>query len=102
MKRTVTFRPAAEEDLNDLYDYIASKSNGVVAFSYIQRIENACFRLGEFPERGSRRDDLYQGVRVVGFEPRISIAFLADEKTVRIVRIFYGGRDLEGAFEDGI
>jgi toxin ParE1/3/4 len=101
-KRTVTFRPAAEEDLNDLYGYVTAKANSDVAFGYIQRIENACLGLAEFPERGSRRDDLYPGIRLVGFERRITIAFMVEEKAVRIVRIFFGVRDLEGAFEDGI
>jgi toxin ParE1/3/4 len=99
IRRTVTFRPAAEEDINELYGYIAARSNDEVAYRYIQRIENACLDLAEFPERGNRRDDLYAGIRIVGFERRVSIAFLVEERVVRIVRIFYGGQHIESAFE---
>ena len=48
-----------------------------------------------FPERGMRRDDLFLGLRVVGFERRVTIAFHVGADTVTFLRILYGGRDID-------
>ena len=53
-----------------------------------------------FPERGTRRDDLGSGLRTVGFERRATIVFRVEKDAVDIVRILYGGRDLEMALRD--
>jgi toxin ParE1/3/4 len=47
--------------------------------------------------RGTRRDDIRPGLRVVGFERRVTIAFHVDDTTVTIDRILYGGREIEDA-----
>lgn len=54
-------------------------------------------RLVDFPERGSLRNELGPGIRVVGFEHRIAIAFVVFDDRVEIVRLLYGGQDLERA-----
>jgi len=38
-----------------------------------------------------------RGLRVVGFERRVTIAFEVDDERVTILRIFYGGVDWERA-----
>ncbi len=72
MAVTVRFRPAAEADLIELYGYIAERSGRARAGDYIDRIEAACLSLADFPERGTRRDDLRPGLRVIGFERRVA------------------------------
>lgn len=42
-----------------------------------------------------RRDDLFPGLRVVGFERRVTIAFHVGADTVTFLRILYGGRDID-------
>jgi toxin ParE1/3/4 len=97
--RKVVFRPAAEADLIELYDYLSERTGRDRAIAYLGRIELACHSLSEFPERGNLRNDLSPGIRLVGFERRASIAFLVEAGFVRIVRIFYGGRDIEGGWD---
>jgi toxin ParE1/3/4 len=46
-------------------------------------------------ERGHRRDDVRPGLRIVGFERRITIAFTVSAEDVTILRIFYAGRNWE-------
>ena len=70
------------------------------AGDYISRIEAACMALATFPERGTKRDDLEPGIRTIGFERRATIAFRVEDNTVRIVRVFYAGRDYEAHFHD--
>jgi toxin ParE1/3/4 len=96
-KHEVGFRPLAEADLLRLYDYIADASGPVVAVGYINRIEAACLALETFRERGTRRDDIRPGLRMIGFERRATIFFQVAEREVIIVRIFYGGQDYETA-----
>jgi toxin ParE1/3/4 len=95
MTHTVRFRPAAEADLFNLYDYIAREAGREVAGGYIERIEAACLALEHFPRRGTRRDDIRPGLRTMGFERRATIVFRVQDEEVLIVRIFYGGQDFE-------
>jgi toxin ParE1/3/4 len=100
VSRPVVFTPEAQKDLLDLYDYIADRSSPARALGYINRIEKACMSLKTLPERGTRRDDLRAGLRVIGFERRVSIAFRVSSDSVAILRILYGGRNVELAFGD--
>ena len=92
MRHKIVFRPAAENDLNSLYNYIAERAGRAIAGRYIGRIEAACMRLADFPERGTKRNELLEGLRIIGFERRAAIAFIVEADTVRILRIFYGGQ----------
>jgi toxin ParE1/3/4 len=97
----VYFRPAAEADLVGLYEYIAETAGSTrIAVGYIDRIEAACMALADFPERGTRRDDILPGLRTVGFERRATIAFRVLRKRVEIVTIAYGGRDFESSLRE--
>jgi toxin ParE1/3/4 len=94
-KFEVSFRPLAEADLFGLYRYIAGESGRAVAGAYIDRIEAACLALENFPERGTRRDDIRPGLRTLGFERRATIVFRVVKTEVVIIRIFCGGQDHE-------
>jgi toxin ParE1/3/4 len=93
----VRFRPSARAELFRLYDYIAARSGRDRAGTYIDRIEAACLKLGHFPQRGTRHEELGPGLRTIGFECRVTILFRVTPETVEIVRVLYGGGDLEAA-----
>ena len=99
-RREVVLRPLALADLTKLHDYIAAEAGEAVAGGYIERIEAACRALETFPERGTRRDDLRPGIRTIGFERRVTIAFEVKQTQVAIVRVFYGRRDYAHALQD--
>ena len=94
-QREVVFSPEAMDDLSRLYDWIASVAGPTVAFRYVERIETFCMRLGLASERGVLREDVRPGLRVVGFERRMTLAFSVETKTVTIYRLFYGGQNWE-------
>ena len=100
MAHKVYFRPQAEADLRTLYEYIAGQAGVTIAGRYIDRIEAACMSLAEFPERGTRRDDILPGLRTIGFERRATIAFRVLKARVEIVTVAYGGRDFESDLKD--
>ncbi len=96
-KFEVVFRPAAEADLLALHRHIAEDAGLEVAGGYIGRIEEACLALETSPKRGTSRDDIRSGLRVMGFERRVTILFQVGKAEVTIVRILYGGQDYERA-----
>lgn len=97
-RRRVVFAPEARDDLFELYDWIAATAGSVVAMSYVERIEAYCLGFDEVSERGHRRDDICPGLRIVGFERRVTIAFAVDDDSVTILRLFYGGQNWETEF----
>ncbi|WP_158284967.1 type II toxin-antitoxin system RelE/ParE family toxin [Hoeflea marina] len=46
-------------------------------------------------ERGQARDDIRAGLRVIGFERCVTIAFMVSDQTVTVLRLFYGGQNWE-------
>jgi toxin ParE1/3/4 len=98
MKFKIVFTPEAQDDLLELYEYIAERGSPERAMAYIARIEMVCMSLEMIPHRGTLREDLRRGLRVMGFERRVQIAFRVKSKSVAILRIFYGGRSVERAF----
>ena len=95
MTREVVLRPAALADLKGLHDYIAKDSPANAA----RYVEAYCMALADFPERGTLRDDIMTGLRIVGFRRRVNIGFVVLPNQVEIVGVLYGGRDLAQAFE---
>jgi toxin ParE1/3/4 len=94
--RKVVFRPAADADLARLYAYIRDQNGDpTLAIGYVRRIRATCERLVDFPERGTRRVGLGRGLRTLGFERRITIAFRVRHDAVEIVRVLYGGRNVD-------
>ena len=97
-RRDLVYAPTAEADLLALHSQIASASSFEVASRYIERIEAFCASFDLVAERGALREDLLPGLRIVGFERRVSIAFTVDDRTVTFLRFFYGGQDWERQF----
>jgi toxin ParE1/3/4 len=92
----VILTPLAERQIDSLHAFIAGRSGESRADGYISRIIAFCMGLG----RGQRREDLLPGLRTIGFERRITIAFVVTPEAVLIEGIFYGGQDFESFFKD--
>lgn len=98
----VVFAPEAEDDLAELYDYIAEHGSPTVAARYTEAIIEYCEGLASFAHRGTRRDDIRPGLRNTNYKRRAVIAFEVNEgsDTVAIMGVYYGGRDYESALGD--
>ena len=96
----VILTPLAERHVDQLHEYITTQVSGDRADSYVSRIVE--FRNGFviFPLRGTKRDDILPGLRVAGFERRVTIAFVVMTDSVLIEGIYYGGQDFEAAVRD--
>ncbi len=95
MSYRVAFSPEAQEQLADLYRYIAEAASPDIAAQYTEAIVSYCESLRTFPLRGSRRDDVRPGLRITNYRKRAVIAFDADADVVSIIGVFYGGQDYE-------
>ena len=92
----IRLQPEAETDLQLLYQGLLERSGSQpTARGYINRITDYLQTFEMYPKRGSLRNEIKHGLRVVGFERRVSIAFLVDDDANEVVvfRILYGGQD---------
>jgi plasmid stabilization system protein ParE len=96
---TVVFAPEAEDDLVELFEYIAEHGSPVNAERYTEAIVAHCEALTTFPHRGTPRDDIRPGLRTTNYRKRAVIAFEVDDESamVSILGVYYGGRDFEQA-----
>jgi toxin ParE1/3/4 len=99
---TVKFAARATSQLTELYTYIADHSDEIRAGRFVDDIISCCRALETFPERGTKRDDIYPQLRTFGYARRVTIAFTVDptSMTVIIQGVFYGGQDFEQLLRD--
>lgn len=92
---TVVFTPQAEEQLAELYHYIAERASIDSARRYTTAIVDYCAAMKIFPHRGMARDDIRPGLRIANYKKNAIIAFAVDdvEMIVTIIGVFYGGRN---------
>ncbi len=94
MKRVIIYAPEAQADLIELYDFIADRAGPAIALGYVRRLQGYIAGFVTFPERGTRRDDIREGLRIAGFERRVTIAFHVGADAVVVNRLLYGGQNL--------
>jgi toxin ParE1/3/4 len=99
MTYSVVFAPEAEEQLADIYRYIAVRASRRTAAGHTEAIVACCEGLRVFPHRGTARDDLRPGLRLTHYKGRTVIAYAIDEANtqVAVLGIYYGGQDHESA-----
>jgi toxin ParE1/3/4 len=96
MTYKVVFKPQANQDLDEIFSFILNHGGSADrALDYVERILSFCNGFVTFPHRGTKRDDIRAGLRLVGFERRATIAFSIEGDMIIIARIFYAGRDIE-------
>lgn len=88
----------AKQDLIEIYDYISKTDSIARADSVLNKIEELCFSLEHFPERGHVPEELRRlaimDYREVHFKP-YRIFYQQTEKIIYIHCILDGRRDLE-------
>lgn len=100
MSYRVVFSPEAEEQLAELYRYIAAVASPDIAVRYTEAIVSYCESLSTFPQRGTQRNDVRPGLRITHYRKRAVIAFDVDADLVSIIGVFYGGQGYETTLHD--
>ncbi|WP_342240495.1 type II toxin-antitoxin system RelE/ParE family toxin [Inquilinus sp. OTU3971] len=99
MAHRVIFAPHAKAQLLALHHRISEAASPVVAERYTTAIVQYCRSLSTFPQRGTRRDDIRPGLRLLGFRRRVTIVLTVSDRVVTILGVFYGGQDVETALQ---
>jgi len=94
-RHSIVFTGEARRDLREIHAFIADKAGVGVASDYLDRLQAFCRTLVLFPSRGTCRDDIRPGLRIIGFERRIAVAFVVRERDVVILRLLYAGRSMD-------
>ncbi|WP_454295460.1 type II toxin-antitoxin system RelE/ParE family toxin [Salana multivorans] len=96
MTRRVVYSSRAQQQLTDLYLWIAQQSGFPDrAEAYVSAILDYREGLAERPLVGTARDDLRPGLRTIGFRRRAMIAFAVQQQNIEVHGIYYGGQDYE-------
>ena len=94
----VYLMPDAIKDLEHIYEYISTESSFPErAWAFIEKLRLKCQKLETAPLRRQQRNDLMKGLRIYPLNKKTVVVFVIDEEqqAVRILNIFYGGRDYE-------
>jgi plasmid stabilization system protein ParE len=98
----VRYRPAAEQDLLDILDYIA-RDNPAAARGFVDRVEQAIGRLALFPKSGRQpRDARLQrlGYRLLVVGDYL-VFYIVIRRTVQVRRVIHGARRYEFLLSEG-
>jgi len=89
-------KPEAESDLDEIWLYIAQDSPQN-ADKFLDRIQEGCWALAEFPHMGTSRSELRAGLRSQSVGNYI-IFYFPLEDGVDIVRVLHGSREIKSLF----
>lgn len=91
--------PRAERDLINLWQYIADESSDTRADAFLDRVLNKLELLAEQPGIGRQRDELKPNLRSHPIGRYVVFYFPLDDG-IDVVRVLYGGRDIDAVFAD--
>jgi toxin ParE1/3/4 len=94
--RRLRITPAAENDLDGIWAYIA-KDNPSAADRFLRRLNDRMAGLPRYPEIGERQDRYRAGLRSI-VEGSYVIFYEVTKDAVRIFRVLHGARDLDAIF----
>lgn len=92
----IVHRPLALQDLDEIWDYIAEDSPEA-ADHFIDKVEKQCRLLAEFPNIGTRCDNIYPALRFLVVDKYL-LFYLPLDDGIEVVRVLHGARDLESLF----
>lgn len=95
MTHRVIFTPEAEDQLDQLFTYLAIRADPETAAQFIEAVIQHCEDIALFPMSGRPRDYIRPGLRITTFRKRTVIAYAEVHGELAILGIFHGGRDYE-------
>jgi len=86
--------------LATLWVYIAEETSEAAATHFVAKLYALCERLLAFPFANAERPQLAPGLRVA-FQSPYAIYYLPDARSVTIIRVLHGARDLSAIADQG-
>jgi toxin ParE1/3/4 len=99
MTGRINYTPEAQQQLNELDDWITKVASAEVARGFVSAIIDHIDGILVFPLAGRARDDVRPGMRTSTYKKRTLVAYAvdqsSDELVVNILGVFHGGKDWE-------
>ena len=99
MNRVCRFTIPASRDIEGILDYAAAEGDFDAAEQLLNRINQKCDRLLNFPGMGRRRDELALGLRSFPID-RFLIFYIELENGIEVARVISGYQDIESLFAE--
>ncbi len=104
MTGRINYTPEAEQQLNELDDWVTRTASGEIARRCVSAILDHIDGILVFPLAGRARDDVRPGMRTSTYQRRTLVAYEVDESSgepvVNVLGIFHGGQDWEAVLGD--
>ncbi len=101
MTGRINFTPEAENQLDEIDDWITRSASADVAQRFVSAGLDHINTIVDFPMAGRSRDDVRPGIRTSTFRKRTLVAYDVDgsatEQVINILGVFHGGQDWESA-----
>ena len=97
----IIFTPYANEDLLDIWVYIAENVEKENANNFLLSIKKKCEAIAEFPESGRVRYELLINLRSFPFK-KFVIFYLPLADGIEVLRIVHSSRDISQIFDEMI
>lgn len=101
MSLRVVLARTALRDLAKIGQWITEAGAPQTGRRYVARIKERLVRLGIAPEAGRPFGFDDPGLRVIGYERRIMIAYRVEKTRIIVVRVFYGGQNWQKILQGG-
>jgi len=103
MTGRIHYTPEAEQQLDDLDEWITKKASADTSSRFVRAIIDHIDGILAFPLAGRARDDIRPGMRTTTFRKRTLVAYevndSADEVVVNVLGVFHGGQDWAAALQ---
>lgn len=101
MTGRINYTPEAQQQLNQLDDWITNAASTEIARRFVSAILDHIDGILMFPLAGRARNDVRPGMRTSTVKKRTVVAYEVDESSgelvVNILGVFHGGQDWEAA-----
>ena len=105
MTGRIHYTPEAEQQLNQLDEWITEKASADTAQRFVSAILDHIDGILVFPLAGRSRDDVRPGMRTTTYRNRTLVAYEVDESSgevvVNVLGVFHGGQDWEATLNEG-
>ena len=94
MTASVVFLPAADSDIDRIFQDLCVNAGLAVGSDYLERFERLADDIALFPNSGALRPELGAGIRIGIVSPYLMIYATGDDNTVRVLRVVHGSQNI--------
>lgn len=99
MSNVCRFTSTASRDIESIIDYVADSRGFDVAERFLNKINQRCRNLANFPNMGRNRDGILPSLRSFPIDSYL-IFYRPIEDGIEVVRVVSGYRDLDTLFDE--